>query len=303
MEWQKTPSGRFKIHIEKLFEEYFKTHPLRNHGDDNALLDIRNLIYQAVDALMQEPGIKKKYGASINALSLVTFESDSEVINPQSSWIPIPSDEDETRPPGITNEEFTEYTQQIDKAFTEERLYASGLHMKVVSLFREAFLTPATNKPFRGGIYTRLEFPVVVSESIRKQAVPCEICGENRVVDICHIIPRRIKEIHTIDNILFLCPTHHRFFDDCMLFKEEWDKIDWSRKSKKSQIYALKVVMPIHLIFWEKLQSGIFKKMDPWNMGFHDLYQEVKKEVEDPEGKTRKLSKKIPKVKNILKSR
>lgn len=46
----------------------------------------------------------------------------------------------------------------------------------------------------------------------------------NRVVDICHIIPNRIKGTQKIDNVLFPCLTHHRLFDACMMSKEEWDK-------------------------------------------------------------------------------
>jgi len=48
----------------------------------------------------------------------------------------------------------------------------------------------------------------------------CENCGENRVLDVCHIKAiadfdelARIEEINGPDNIKILCPTCHRLLD------------------------------------------------------------------------------------------
>lgn len=57
---------------------------------------------------------------------------------------------------------------------------------------------------------------------------PCEICGEKRFIERCHII--RKKE--TTDNFLYLCPTHHKILDNWLLksrgnqfTKDEYNKI------------------------------------------------------------------------------
>lgn len=263
---------RLTSHIFNLFEEFLRRHPISNYQDYNALLEVRNLIIESVEKFLNEPAIKKKYGVPIDALSLVSFSENEEPMNPKSSWIPIPSEEDETRPAGITNEEFAKLSERLQRLFTEVHMYTSPLFIDVLNLFREAFLKPSENRPLKAGTYVRLEFGVPTGESIKKQAVPCEICGENRVTDICHIIPNRLGGANRTDNVLFLCPTHHALFDRCMLSKGEWDKIDWARKSKKAQIYALKVLKVAHEKFWEKVESGVYQKQTTWGIGLYELY-------------------------------
>ena len=60
----------------------------------------------------------------------------------------------------------------------------------------------------------------------------CEICGYNRVIDVCHILPKHRGGKYK-DNILYLCANHHRLFDKgrssknlrgC-LYDEEFEKI------------------------------------------------------------------------------
>lgn len=55
----------------------------------------------------------------------------------------------------------------------------------------------------------------------------CQICGESRIVEYCHILPKRNREINQRWNILYLCPTHHHLFDwqGSKLTAEEWEKI------------------------------------------------------------------------------
>jgi len=280
--WEETPTGRLTVLIHKLFEDYFKKHPQRNHSLDNDLLEVRNLVVQAVDTFLKEGGIHKQYGIPIDSLSLVSFSADEEAVRPQSSWIPIPGGEDEARPAGITNEEYKAFDERLSKLFTKHGMYTSGLFVEVFTLFREAFLRPVENRPFTQGTYTRLIFGSVANaETIKKQAVPCEVCGENRVVDVCHIIPRRLNGGQKIDNVLFLCPTHHRLFDSCMMSKEEWDKIDWTRKARKAQVYAEKILKIAHGQFWEKVDSGIYRKQTTWELGLHGLYKENEKDIEE----------------------
>jgi hypothetical protein len=252
---KEAPLRRLTRHIGKLFEEYLKNHPQSDSKEHNAVLDVRNLVYQSIEAFFNEPAIQKKCGVPIDSTSLISFNHNDEPKYLRSSWIPVPSNEDETRPSGITNEEYKEFSARLDKLFVDGNMYPSTLHNHVASLFMEAFLKPATNRPFRAGTYVRFG----VSGFIKDQAVPCEICSESRVIDLCHIIPRRLRGSDGINNILFLCSTHHRLFDTCMLSREEWDKIDWSRKSKKSQIYAEKVIKVAHSQFWDKVEAEFIK--------------------------------------------
>ena len=49
----------------------------------------------------------------------------------------------------------------------------------------------------------------------------CVICGENRTINQCHIIPRELSGSDCEDNMIYLCPTHHFLFDQGRLSKEE----------------------------------------------------------------------------------
>jgi len=275
--WKEISLGRLTTHIHKLFEEHLKKHPLSDYREHNALLDVRNLVVQSVESFLNEPAIKKKYGVPIDSTDLVSFSHNEEPMNPKSSWIPVPSDENETRPAGITNEEFKEFSEKLDKLFVAANMYPSELHVKVTFLFREAFLKPAVNRPFKAGTYVRFGG----SGFVKDQAVPCEICGESRIIDMCHIIPKRLRGNDGINNILFLCPTHHRLFDTCMLSRDEWEKIDWGRKAKKSQIYAQKVIKVPHEIFWKKIEAGIYQKQNTEELDVYHLRRLYKENVKD----------------------
>jgi len=80
---------------------------------------------------------------------------------------------------------------------------------------------------------------------------PCDICGEDRITHFCHIIPRSKGGVNDEKNYLYLCPLHHHLFDHHRLNKNEWDKIDFSKKMVGSREYADKVILPILKKFWE----------------------------------------------------
>jgi len=88
------------------------------------------------------------------------------------------------------------------------------------------------------------------SRSYHKSYKPCEVCGEDRVTHYCHIIPRSEGGVEDEKNYLYLCPNHHHLFDNNRLSKEEWQKIDFSRKIKASREYAQKIRLPILKKFW-----------------------------------------------------
>jgi hypothetical protein len=55
----------------------------------------------------------------------------------------------------------------------------------------------------------------------------CQICGESRVVEAAHILPRKvIGQIWEQWMLLNLCPTHHKLYDTHSLNREEWQKIE-----------------------------------------------------------------------------
>lgn len=266
MKEPRRPRIRITEHIHRLFNQH------KTHKD---LIRLRNEIVQVVQSFLTEPGILKKYGVPLDSTSLLRY-NDEEEFNPQSSWIPIPSEENETRPPGLTNEEFQHMLDKLGKTFlafekkavkddrSSSLVLIHVLSEEVFRIFRETFLKPSENRPFTKGTYVRSIFPpMLTNEAILKQTIPCEICGENRAIDVCHIIPSRLRGTKRLDNVLLLCPTHHRLFDRCMLIEEEWDKIDWSRKSKRAQFYALKVLRVAHEKFWKKLESGTYQKQTP----------------------------------------
>lgn len=278
--WAETSLGRLTIQIYGLFDDYLRRSTKPDHDQHNALLEVRNLVVESVSVFLGEASIQKKYGVPIDGLSLVSFTADNDLVNPRSSWIPVPAGESAARPAGITNEEFAELSEKLGELFVNQGMYTSGLFNNVLELFREAYLRPTENRPFHGGTYTRLIFGSIADgETTNKQAIPCEICEENRVIDVCHIIPKRLNGTQDIDNVLFLCPTHHRLFDACMLTKEEWKKVDWTRKSPKSQVYAEKVLKIAQGKFWEKLEVGQYRKQTTWELDLHELYKENEQDI------------------------
>jgi len=69
----------------------------------------------------------------------------------------------------------------------------------------------------------------------KKVKAICEICGNSRFTEKCHIIPRFIdpwtknrtykgKTLQEI-NILHLCPNHHKYLDRGTLTQDEWSAI------------------------------------------------------------------------------
>lgn len=61
------------------------------------------------------------------------------------------------------------------------------------------------------------------NQKYRKHAYSgsCQICGFDRYVELCHLIPKRIGGGHSIENIVLLCPNHHKILDNGLLNREE----------------------------------------------------------------------------------
>lgn len=65
----------------------------------------------------------------------------------------------------------------------------------------------------------------------------CEVCGEGRALDLCHIRPRRKYGLTEADNSLVLCALHHRCYDKGTLTDEEYSRIE-SKVQRAVQLYG-----------------------------------------------------------------
>lgn len=93
-------------------------------------------------------------------------------------------------------------------------------------------------------------------ESFKQRFTSCEICGQTRTVQQCHIIPRSSGGANKTSNYLILCANHHHLFDHYRLTKFEWDKIKWSEKAEESGEYAKAVRLPRQEIHWKHIEGG-----------------------------------------------
>ena len=74
------------------------------------------------------------------------------------------------------------------------------------------------------------KIPRIVHDSVRRTVVDnfgrkCFICGYDRFIEFCHLVPAKVGGTIHPDNILPLCPNHHRLFDHNLLTSIETDKI------------------------------------------------------------------------------
>jgi predicted restriction endonuclease len=49
----------------------------------------------------------------------------------------------------------------------------------------------------------------------------CLICGYTRFIEICHIIPKQLGGDDDSNNLIPLCPNHHKLLDYALLNREE----------------------------------------------------------------------------------
>jgi predicted restriction endonuclease len=119
--------------------------------------------------------------------------------------------------------ELDEEIKKISKLSADESYLIKK--QEIEGLIYKSFFQDIENKPFNNGEskdIARLKAEIVWDGVIFKRNLSCEICGENRSVDKCHIIPNRTGGLKEDKNLLYLCPTHHRLFDRFMLTKKEW---------------------------------------------------------------------------------
>jgi hypothetical protein len=121
--------------------------------------------------------------------------------------------------------------------------------MKVAEIYRKEILRDKFNLDLDLTEYPQWdERP---GQSFIHKFNPCEVCGQVRVVHQCHIIPRNHGGADKVDNYIILCANHHHLFDRHKLTREEWERIDWSKKSEEVQEYISKVRLPRQQMFWK----------------------------------------------------
>lgn len=170
----------------------------------------------------------------------------------------------------LYKEKIAELHKEIDAvAKKASPLSPLSNHYEIESLIYKAFYSSLENRPFNeaGSAHiSRLKAEIKWDGEILNRNLPCEICGENRSIDRCHIVPNKLGGTQAEDNILLLCPTHHRLFDRFMLSKAEWVQIDWDRKSESSRIFAESVTLEAHKIFWNKVEQGHHEKINLYEL-------------------------------------
>lgn len=97
----------------------------------------------------------------------------------------------------------------------------------------------------------------ILPNRIEKQK--CVICGEQRTVDRCHIIPRENSGSNSENNMIYLCPTHHFLFDQGKLSREEFNKIKIHGKAKDSIEFFNKTHKIKHQKYWS-LQNKLYER-------------------------------------------
>ena len=250
---------RLDIHVRGLFNDFLKQHRL---GMDlnNAVCELRNQICRVIKNLPAEASISRKLGAPIDSVSLIAFSRCSscppfEVVAP-----PVPFDFKEAQALHTLLPRIQEFREKF-KILQQElrplcKTVSSQLEFRpaydVERLVYRAFFGEIENRPYQHGDWSTVAASVVTQGVIRNRNVPCDVCGENRRVDRCHIIPNHLGGSNQDKNILNLCPTHHALFDSHMLSEEEWARIDWKRKCEVSQQWAQQVMLTGHKDFWNQ---------------------------------------------------
>lgn len=79
----------------------------------------------------------------------------------------------------------------------------------------------------------------------------CEVCGDSRVLNIAHIIPRADGGPNEEWNLMRLCANHHYLFDNMRLTQGEWDSINWELKDQRARDYIEIHQLRAHRKFWQ----------------------------------------------------
>lgn len=79
-----------------------------------------------------------------------------------------------------------------------------------------------------GYVWPRARHSTDISHTMLAYAVrPCVICGEDREVDRAHIVSNSDIGASSVENIVHLCPTHHRLWDKDKLTGDESTELEY----------------------------------------------------------------------------
>lgn len=84
----------------------------------------------------------------------------------------------------------------------------------------------------------------------------CAVCGDRRVLNIAHIIPRAANGPDEEWNLMRLCANHHYLFDNSKLTRQEWDSIAWGELDSRARDYVNENQYVAHLSYWRDSSDG-----------------------------------------------
>jgi HNH endonuclease len=117
------------------------------------------------------------------------------------------------------------------------RLYCMGMSAKNIAL-RLGIAAPTVYSHVNRSKF-RFRKPGLTRASIKNRflkGASCVICGWNRSLDACHIVPAHKGGDMHISNLAPLCPNHHRLFDQNRLTLIETEKFnEWRQTSARCQ--------------------------------------------------------------------
>lgn len=129
----------------------------------------------------------------------------------------------------------------------------NNLFGKIILLCSEIYKSDIMKKKYDLNIdlsNTEISESDPAKKFIKKFAL-CEICGNNRISHLCHIIPRKEGGNDNHGNLISLCANHHYLFDSHQLTTEEWHSINWDDNHANSKEYAINVRYKKHEMYWK----------------------------------------------------
>ena len=133
-------------------------------------------------------------------------------------------------------------------------ILAGRIALKCFDVYRRSILKDKHNLDID---LTKTDIFAVPGATLSKKVTPCEICGESRVLHLCHIIPRSLGGNSAPENLLTLCANHHHLFDRHILTADEWKAINWEYKVDHVKKYAFSVRYKHHVMGWNYKFPGI----------------------------------------------
>ena len=179
-------------------------------------------------------------------------------------------------------EKLKELTAQVEKFSQIAQPLTFNAHCVIDQMIFHAFFSDLENRKFKDFTdedihrhMSHVRAQLQLEGIINSRNLSCEVCGENRSTDRCHIIPSKLGGSGGPDNILILCPTHHRLFDRFMLSRGEYASIRWESKSEPSQHYATSVTLTAHMKHLDSVAMGEYRRIPQFDREFIPFVKHV----------------------------